>query len=167
MKKYCFDTSGISNPAETMPEDIHESLWEKFSDEIKNGCIAVTKEIYGEMIHIPGKIGKCIVDNEDLMVLEVGDNSWDWQSYIDHSVRMQDAYKNFISEYTGGSKKTIGLIDITIIAMAKALDLPVVSMEVRVADKSSTKRRIPDICDAEQVQHLFFNDYLRAKSLRF
>ena len=31
MKKYAFDTSGISNPLESMPEDIHESLWNGFN----------------------------------------------------------------------------------------------------------------------------------------
>jgi len=33
MKKYAFDTSGISNPLESMPEDIHESIW-KISKQI-------------------------------------------------------------------------------------------------------------------------------------
>jgi hypothetical protein len=27
MKKYCLDTSGLSNPLEFMPEDIHVTLW--------------------------------------------------------------------------------------------------------------------------------------------
>ncbi len=82
MKKYCFDTSGVSNPAETMPQDIHESLWQKFQTEIENGTIAVTTEIYEEMLSIPGPIGDCIKNNKDNLILEVGDKDWNWQSYL-------------------------------------------------------------------------------------
>ncbi len=41
MKKYAFDTSGISNPLESMPEDIHESMWKNFKEKIlPSGIIA-------------------------------------------------------------------------------------------------------------------------------
>ncbi len=80
---------------------------------------------------------------------------------------MQDDHKEFISEYTGGSSKTIGLKDLTIIALGKSLNLPVVSMEIRVRQRSDKKRRIPDICDAEGIKHLSFNDYLRSENFRF
>lgn len=71
MKKYCFDTSGISNPLETMPEDIYDSMWAAIKVVISTGCIAVTKEIYDEMTHIPGSIGDCIKSNEAQMVLRL------------------------------------------------------------------------------------------------
>jgi hypothetical protein len=56
MKKYVVDTSGISNPLETMPEDIHESAWKKIKECITNGDLAVTKEIYDEMVNIVGSV---------------------------------------------------------------------------------------------------------------
>jgi hypothetical protein len=117
MKRYCFDTSGISNPLETMPEDIHESMWQAVANCIVAGRIAVTTEIYEEMCQIPGKIGDCIKANEVAMVLEVGDPSWDWNTYVDYSLRMQEDYSAFISEYIGGSRKTICLNDLTIVAL--------------------------------------------------
>lgn len=138
MKKYCFDTSGISNPAETMPQDIHESLWRQFQAEIEAGSIAVIAEIYAEIVLIPGQIGECIKDNKDNLIMEVGEENWDWNKYINNSVIMQDEHKEFISEYTGGSSKTICLTDLTIIAMAKTLETPVVSMEIAVALRSET-----------------------------
>src|SRR5580704_19617184 len=59
MKKYAFDTSGISNPLESMPEDIHESMWGNFKTKIlPSGIIAVTQEIYDEMGSIPGSVGE-------------------------------------------------------------------------------------------------------------
>ncbi len=58
--------------------------------------------------------------------------------------------------------------DLTIIAMAKTLGLPVVSMEKAVSEAPGTKkRRIPNICKAEGVLHLGFNDFLHQEGLTF
>lgn len=166
MKRYCCDTSGLSNPLEMMPEDIHQSLWHRISRFIKAGSLAVTSEIYDEMVHLPGSIGDCIRANKAAMVLEVGEPGWNWNAYVSHGVRMQDDYKEYISEYNGGSKKTVGLNDISIIALGKTLSLPVISMESLVP-LTSNKRRIPNICDADGVQHKTFSDFLRAESFKF
>src|SRR5262245_39062558 len=121
MKKYCFDTSGISNPLESMPEDIHDSLWNGFKTKcLESGIIAVTREIYDEMLHIGGTVGACIKANKSELVMEVGE-SWDWNKYIDVVNKMEEDHRKFISEYCGGSKKTVGLTDISIIALAKTL----------------------------------------------
>ena len=167
MKKYCIDTSGISNPLESMPEDIHESVWNGFKTKcIQPGILAVTEEIYEEMEHISGTVGECIKAHKAQMVLEIGGADWDWNGYIDHTNRMQETYKDYISELTGGSTKTVCLNDISIIALAKTLGLPVVSMEAKIA-ANGTKRRIPNICDSEGIPHLRFSEFLRAENLKF
>ena len=166
MKRYCFDTSGISNPLESMPEDIHGSLWSGFKTKcLQSGIIAVTQEIYDEMQHIQGSVGQCIRDHRADLVMEVGDD-WDWGTYITNVNSMEDSHHAYISEYCGGSRKTVCLNDISIIALAKTLGLPVVSMEERVT-AGSKKLRIPDICDLEGVAHLGFNEFLRNEKLRF
>jgi len=48
-KKYCLDTSGLSNPLEAMPEDVHSTLWKSVASVICAGKFAVTKEIYDEL----------------------------------------------------------------------------------------------------------------------
>ncbi|WP_202309797.1 DUF4411 family protein [Mesorhizobium sp. L-8-10] len=167
MRRYCFDTSGISNPLETMPEDIHKTMWAGFCERVEDGLIGATTEIHDEMCHIPGDVGACLIANKSTIVLEVGED-WDWRTYIEHAQRMQVDHKDFISEFTGGSAKTICLNDLTIIALAKTLGLPVVSMERLVSEDPSTKkRRIPNICKAEGVEHLSFNDFLRREQLTF
>ncbi|WP_425906817.1 DUF4411 family protein [Nitrobacter sp. TKz-YC02] len=167
MKKYCFDTSGISNPLETMPEDIHKTMWAGFCERVESGSIATTTEIHSEFCYIPGDVGKRLISSKSLLVLEVGEE-WDWQTYVDHAQRMQVDHKDFISEFTGGSAKTICLNDLTIIALAKTLSLPLVSMERLVPEDPGTKkRRIPNICKAEGVEHLVFNDFLRRENLTF
>jgi hypothetical protein len=129
MKKYCFDTSGISNPLETMPEDIHASMWTKVVEIFESGSVAVTTEIYEEMVLVPGMIGNCINGHKEQLLLEINDDGWDWPHYVECSNGLIIAHREFISEYSGGSPKTVGLNDISIVALGKALGLPVVSME--------------------------------------
>ena len=59
----------------------------------------------------------------------------------------------------------MGLNDISIIALAKATGLPLVSMESSTGN-SAKRKRIPDICDLEEVAHLTFNDFLRRAGIR-
>jgi hypothetical protein len=167
MKRYCFDTSGISNPLESMPEDIHESAWVRIKQCIEVGMFAVTTEIFGEMTHIMGSVGECIRNNKNSMVLEIGEGEWDWATYIAEATRMQDDYKTFISEFNNGRKGTVCLNDISIIALAKTLNLPLVSMEVFVNDRGSMKRRIPDICKQEGIAHMPFSGFCRQEGLKF
>lgn len=58
--------------------------------------------------------------------------------------------------------------DLTIIALAKTLGLPVISSEKKtnVGQESDKRQKIPDICDKEGVTHLSFNDLLRAEGIR-
>lgn len=71
-----------------------------------------------------------------------------------------------ISEYNGNRKSTAGLNDISIIALAMTLGLPLISMETQnVYQPSQKKMRIPDVCAAEGVLHLTFNDFLRAEGI--
>ena len=166
MKRYCIDTSGLSYPFELMPEDIHQTLWGLMALTIESGILATTPEIYDEMTHITGKFGDCIRANQDALVLDIGDTSWDAMTYIGHSTRMLVAHNDYISEYNGGSKKTVGLNDMTICALGKALSLPVISGEKRVSADTKRKRKIPDICAVEGVLHMTFNDFLRAEGVR-
>jgi hypothetical protein len=61
---------------------------------------------------------------------------------------MKVSHEAVISEYNGNRKNTIGLNDLTIIALAKTLGLPVVSSEkeTRVDQDSNKRQKIPDIC---------------------
>ena len=165
MKEYCFDMSGISNPLETMPADIHTSFWNLVSDYLVSGKVAVTKEIYDEMVHIPGPVGDVIRNNEVSMLLEVGQDGWDWAVYVKHVAELQEKYEGVISEYNGGRRNTICLNDISIIALGKALGVPVVSMEAPAIQVSNTKKRIPEVCDLEDVLHYDFSDFLRKEGI--
>jgi hypothetical protein len=167
VKRYCVDMSGLSNPAseEVAPQDIHVTLWARIHALIENGDVAVTEEIFEELCHIPAPLGDCIKDNKKSLLLEVDDDSWDAEAYIEHATRMQDDHQPYIREFNGGGKGTVGLNDISIVALGKALKLPVVSMEKRKAHQTEFKRTIPDICDAENVTHMTFNEFLRAEGI--
>ena len=165
MKKYCFDMSGISNPLENIPADIHTSFWNQVSDYLSSGKVAVTKEIYDEMVHIPGPVGEVIRKNEASLLLEVGQDGWDWEAYVQHVAELQEKYESVISEYNGDRKNTICLNDVSIIALGKALGVPVVSMEASAVQVSNTKKRIPEVCGLEDVLHYDFSDFLRKEGI--
>ena len=148
-----------------MPEDIHESMWKRLIEIAEAGSIAVTVEIYGEMLSIPGVVGDCIKANKAALVLEVNQDGWDWNNYVGHSTRINTTYHPFISEYCGNSPKTVCLNDISIVALSKSLGIPLISMEASVMS-SPKKRRIPDICYLEGIEHLNFNDFLRRESIK-
>ncbi len=160
-KKYCLDTSGLSNPLDLMPETkaIYQPIWNHIKSLIVSGVFAVNAEIYEELCRLPGSIGEHITANEGNMLLEVGE-AWDWRSYLAIVESWRVKYKDVISEYNGNRKGTVGLIDVSIVALAKCLGLPVVSMESISFQASDKKVRIPSLCALEGVEHLTFNDLL-------
>jgi hypothetical protein len=161
---YCLDTSGISNPWEETPIDIHATVWRKTMNMISDRKFVVTTEIYNEMEFIEGDLGECIRSNKANLILEVGDPTWDFQIYIGHIQRMRIEYHPFIFLEGTVSKSTVSLNDLSIIALAKTLSLPVVSME-KSAGVSPKRKRIPDVCLMESVRHLTFNDLMRAEQI--
>lgn len=164
VKKYCLDTSGLSNPLENMPEDIglYKPIWNLVKSNIEDGFFAVNDEIYQELCRLPGNIGDCLKNNKHNLLLEIGE-SWNWQRYIEVVEEMRKKHQNIISEYNGNRKGTVGLNDVSIVALAKSLQLPLISMESRSYEPSGKKIRIPGLCDLEGVEHLTFNDYLTRK----
>jgi len=100
--------------------------------------------------------------------LEIEEETWDWQTYVKTFDELKVKYASVISEYNGNRKNTVGLNDLTIIALAKTLGLPVVSSEKRVSSTTDTEKRqkIPDICDKESIDHKTFNDLLRAEGIK-
>jgi len=163
LKLYGFDNSGLSNPHVTMPEDVPAfgPMWASVIDCIQAGKIAVTTEIYDEMCHITGDVGDCIRANKAAMLLEVDDPSWNGAIYIQHFNRMRKDHAEWIAEYTMKSPaKTICIPDLSAIALAKTLGLPLVAMESSAAG-SLKHKRIPDICDLENVISYSFNDFIR------
>jgi len=168
VKKYCLDTSGVSTPLENMPEDIHTALWSHVAKLVESGTFAVTTEIYEELEQLPGPIGQCVKKSKVNLHLEIEDENWDWETYLGHVERMRLTYANVISENNGNRKNTIGYNDLSIIALAKTLGLPVISSEKKLHGEQDSKKRqkIPDICDKEGVPHMTFNDLLRKETIR-
>ena len=166
MPKYCFDTSGLSTPYETVPETIYVSLWPKVRKFFSDGDVAVTREIFKEMVLIGGTLGPFIKGLEKTLVYEVNAGAWDSARYLAHAARMQVDHKAFIREHNGGGDRTICLNDLSIICLAKTLGLPLVSMEAKTEMRSPRVRKIPDICHIETVRHLWFNDFLTAEGVK-
>jgi hypothetical protein len=127
---------------------------------------AVTREVFDELVLIDGGFGEFIERNKDAILYEVNQGDWDWGKYLETSTAMAKRHENYISEFNGGSPKTICLNDLSIIALANTLGLPVLSMERKIIDPQSNKRRIPNICEAENVVHYNFNEFLRLEGYK-
>ncbi len=77
MKRFCFDTSAITNPIQTLPLDLHPTLWNRVIAVIEADEIAMTTEIYGELNgSVEGLVGEVISASRALLVLEIGIGNW-------------------------------------------------------------------------------------------
>lgn len=162
MPRYCLDTSWISNPLLEMPPDVHVTLWDKISHMIESGHFCWNVEIWEEMNgSIIGEVGQCLTDCNNNCCLEIGVSSWDWQKYLALVEEYRVKYHEFISEYNGNRKGTVGLNDCSIVALGATLDLPVASMERRNTNPSAKRIRIPELCDREGVDHYDLTELLR------
>jgi hypothetical protein len=146
-----------------MPEDValYGPVWECVITAIEAGKIAVTAEIYEELCHITGDVGDCIRDNKESLLMELDDPSWGPLQYIANFDQMRKNQAEWIAEYSMKSPaRTITSPDLTGIALAKTLALPLIHMESSAAT-SPKHKRIPDICALEGVLSYSFNDFLR------
>ncbi|MEQ9814436.1 MAG: DUF4411 family protein [Azospirillaceae bacterium] len=166
MHKYCLDTSGISNPVMEMPETIYVSLWGQVVKLIHGHIFCWNYEISVELKSVYGVAGDALKSCNGECCFEVGVGDWGWEEYLAWVESWRKKYNDYISEYNGGRKNTISLNDLSIVALAKTLGRPVVSMEKRnLGPPSATKMRIPDLCDREGVDHLNFNEFLIAEGV--
>jgi hypothetical protein len=165
VKKYCLDMSGFSNPIQSLPDDIHVSLWTQICDRVRRGDFATTTEVYEELTHITGTVGQCLKDHMAEIRLEVGSGDWSHELYISNFQKLHPKYQKFITG-TGGSKASLSMADFSIVVLGKTLALPVVSMEIACGHNLHTKScKIPDVCMAEGVLHMTFNDFLRSEGI--
>lgn len=164
--KYCLDTSGFSNPLMEMPEDIHKTLWPSVIVRVKAEIFCWNVEIANEMASIKGSIGTALNECNGSCCFEVGKGSWNWAAYVETNNNWRKQFFDFISEYHGNRKNTIGLNDLSIVALAHTLGLPVVSMESpNLGQPSKTKLRIPDLCKAVNVEHFNFTQLCRKEGI--
>jgi len=111
-------------------------------------------------------VGQCLKDHMAEIRLEVGSGRWNYNDYIGNFKALHPRYEKFIAG-TGGSKASLSMADFSIVILAKTLALPVISMETACAHNLHTKScKIPDVCAAEGVLHMTFNDFLRSEGIR-
>jgi len=164
--RYCLDTSGFSNPLMEMPEDIHKTLWPGVIAKVQTEIFCWNFEIGKEMQSIQGKVGEALSNCNGTCCYEVDKGNWDWAEYIETNKQWRTRFRQYISEYNGNRKNTIGLNDLSIVALAHTLGLPVVSMESQnFGQKSDKKLRIPDLCIVVGVDHYTFNQLCRKEGI--
>lgn len=165
MHRYCLDTSGLSNPVIDLPSHIYVSLWPLIISKINAHWFCWNVEISNELNSIRGPVGEALKNCHNACCYEVGADGWDWESYLQIVDQWRITYKEYISEYNGNRKNTISLNDLSIVAFAKIVGLPILSMERRTSEASRKRLKIPDLCDREDVRHFSFNEFLEVEGL--
>ena len=165
MKKFVLDTSGLSKPIQDMPPHRHKRLWNCIKQSIGNGVFATTEEVFEEeMLLLPDGIGAYMADNRSSIVLDFGDPYVNWNDYVITANEMQILYRESTQRTLQGRTDTVGIKDISVVALAKVLNLPLVSEAALIHDTSQTyKRKIPNVCAEYSVKHLSFNEFIDAE----
>ena len=149
-----------------MLEDIHKTLWLNVVAKVQSGIFCWNPENAGEMSSIFGMIGAALTSCNSSCCYELGKGSWDWNAYLATNDSWKKQFHQYISEYNNNRKNTIGLNDLSIVALAHTLGLHLVSMEVpNLGPKSTTKMRIPDLCIAVGVEHFNFTEICRKEGI--
>jgi hypothetical protein len=149
-----------------MPEDIHRTLWLNVVLKVQSQIFCWNEEIASELASIRGPVGDALNSCNGSCCYEVGKGSWNWAGYVSTNNAWRKQFQQFISEYNGNRKNTIGLNDLSIVALAHTLRLPVISMESQnLGQPSLTKMRIPDLCKAVGIQHYNFTQLCRKESI--
>lgn len=141
--------------------------WRLVLSAVNGGLFCWNKEIQKELDSIYGDTGDCLRACNGLCCYDIGAGSWPWQEYITTFEAMRVKYTQYISEYNGNRKDTVGINDVSIVSFAKTMKLPLLSMEKPNRGQASQKKmRIPDVCAAENVKHINFTEFLRAEGIK-
>lgn len=166
MPKYCLDTSGLSKPFIDLPQHVFPTLWQKVGECIANDCFCWNDDIAEQFERLVEPLQSLLKNRERTCRFRDNDVSWPYDKYIALVSEWQTAYKQYISEFNDNRKDTIGLTDLSIVALAKTLTLPVVSMERPNSNQPSEKKiRIPELCEREKIKHLTFVEFLEAENI--
>lgn len=153
MAKYVFDSNIFINLQRRQPIDIFPSLWNRIGDLMDDGTIISSQEVYDEIM-----IG--------------GDDLEKWakarkECFLPSSVPVQQEVRTILLSHRGlvegGSKKNSA--DPFVVALAKQEQCKVVTEEVRTRNVKSPK--IPDVCDAYQIECIDFVGFAREEKFAF
>ena len=153
MAKYVFDSNIFINLQRRQPIDIYPSLWSKIGDLMENGTIISSQEVYDEIM-----IG--------------GDDLEKWakarkECFLPSGVPVQQEVRAILVSHRGlvegGSKKNSAAP--FVIALAKQEHCKVVTEESRTRNVKSPK--IPDVCDAYQIECIDFVGFAREEKFAF
>ena len=153
MAKYVFDSNIFINLQRRQPIDMFPSLWNKIGDLMDEGTIISSQEVYDEIM-----IG--------------GDDLEKWakarkECFLPQSVPVQQEVRTILLSHRGlvegGNKKNSA--DPFVVALAKQEQCKVVTEEVRTRNAKSPK--IPDVCDAYQIECIDFVNFAREEKFAF
>lgn len=153
MVKYVFDSNIFINLQRRHPIDIFPSVWDKINELMSEGIIISSQEVYEEIM----------IGEDDLKEWVKSRKKYFFPSSeaIQQEVRIILLSHRGLVE--GGNKKNSA--DPFVIALAKLYECKVVTEEVPTKQENAPK--IPDVCDAYQIECVNFVGFAREEKLAF
>lgn len=153
MAKYVFDSNIFINLQRRHPIDIFPSSWRKISELMSNRTVISSREVYDEIMIGGDELEKWVKERKEY--------------FLSSDVSIQQEVRVILSTHRGlvegGSKKNSA--DPFVIALAKQRQCKVVTEEV--PSRSLKSPKIPDVCDAYQIECIDFVEFAREEKFEF
>lgn len=151
--KWCFDTSALIEPwVRLYPRDVLRPIWDKLELLAADGVIVAPQEVLLELKRQKDDLYEwaCARDG---MFCEPD------RAQLEKMTEIVNAHPGLVKV---NSTKSSG--DPWVIALAEIHRVPVVQYETRA--KKNAAPKIPNVCDARQIQSVTLIDVLRAEGFR-
>lgn len=153
MAKYVFDSNIFINLERKQPIDRYPSVWKKIGELMDNGTIISSREVYDEIMIGGDDLTKWVKERRNC--------------FLPSNVAIQQEVRKILISHRGlvegGKKKNSA--DPFVIAVAKQQLCKVVTEEGRSNNEKAPK--IPDVCDAYDIECIDFVGFERAEGLVF
>jgi hypothetical protein len=152
---YALDSSfliDLFTPDGTHPRDVHVGLWRHFERQVKSGEIIAPIEVREELTkNVGDELDRWVVKHRTI--------------FIEVSKPQLAVLQTIVRAYPAFTHGRENMADPSVVALAAAEGLTVLTSEHRSHTPSPRMPKIPNLCDEHGVRCLGINAYMRTENL--
>jgi predicted XRE-type DNA-binding protein len=134
------------------PRDRFAGLWRHFEDQVSRGEVIAPMEVRDELMNsLDGELDQWLVKHRSM--------------FIEVARPQLEVIQKIVRAYPDFSRGKENMADPSVVALAAAEELTVLTSEHRQQHPSPRLPKIPNLCDGHGVPCLGINDYLRAEGV--
>lgn len=154
-RRYALDSSffiDLFTPDGTHPRDIHVGLWRHFERQVASGEIIAPIEVREELTNnVSDELDRWLVKHRTI--------------FIEVSKPQLAILQTIVRAYPAFTHGRENMADPSVVALAAAEGLTVLTSEHRSQTPSPRMPKIPNLCDESRVLCLGINDYMRTEDV--